>query len=49
MHFQYIDFDIDIEVFENFDIDIGINIEKKWQNIGNFSCEKEERPPRLFA
>ena len=30
MHFQNIDFDIDIEIFENFDIDICIDIEKKW-------------------
>ena len=28
MHFQNIDFDIDIESFGNFDIDIGIDIEK---------------------
>ena len=46
MHFQNIDFDIDIEIFENFDIDIGI--EKNGQNIGNLSCEKE-RPPKLFG
>ena len=29
MHFQNIDFDIDIESFGSFDIDIGIDIEKK--------------------
>ena len=46
MHFQNIDFDIDIEIFENFDIDIGI--EKNGQNIGNLSCEKE-LVPRLFG
>ena len=49
MHFQNIDFDIDIEIFENFDINIGIDIEKNGQNIGNLSCEKEERPPRFLA
>ena len=40
MHFQNIDFDIDIELFGNFDIDIhGIDIEKGG-NIENFSSEK---------
>ena len=34
MHFQNIDFDIDIEIFGNFDIDIGIDIEK---NGGTFT------------
>ena len=40
MHFQNIDFDIDIELFGNFDIDIGIDIEKKGENIENFHSEK---------
>ena len=33
MHLQNIDFDIDIESFRNFDIDIGIDIEKKMGEI----------------
>ena len=37
MHFQNIDFDIDIESFGSFDIDIEINEE----NIENLSGEKE--------
>ena len=50
MHFQNIDFDIDIEIFGNFDIDIeifgnfdidiGIDIEKNGENIENLSSEK---------
>ena len=40
MHFQNIDFDIDIELFGNFDIDIGIDIEKNGENIENLSSEK---------
>ena len=40
MHFQNIDFDIDIEIFGNFDIDIGIDIEKNGENIENFRSEK---------
>ena len=39
MHFQNIDFDIDIEIFGNFDIDIGIDIEKNGGNIENLSSE----------
>ena len=39
MHFQNIDFDIDIEIFGNFDIDIGIDIEKNGGNIKNLSSE----------
>ena len=38
MHFQNIDFDIDIEIFGNFDIDI--DIEKNGGNIENLSSEK---------
>ena len=41
MHFQNIDFDIDIEIFGNFDIDIGIDIEKNGGNIENLSSENE--------
>ena len=41
MHFQNIDFDIDIESFWSFDIDIGIDIEKNEENIENLSGEKE--------
>ena len=41
MHFQNIDFDIDIESFGSFDIDIGIDIEKNEENIENLSGEKE--------
>ena len=41
MHFQNIDFDIDIEIFGNFDIDIGIDIEKHGGNIENLSTENE--------
>ena len=41
MHFQNIDFDIDIEIFGNFDIDIGIDIEKNGGNIENMSSENE--------
>ena len=41
MHFQNIDFDIDIESFGSFDIDIGIDIEKNEENIKNLSGEKE--------
>ena len=41
MHFQNIDFDIDIENFGSFDIDIGIDIEKNLENIENLSREKE--------
>ena len=40
MRFQNIDFDIDIEIFGNFDIDIGIDIEKNGGNIEKFSSEK---------
>ena len=40
MHFQNIDFDIDIELFGNFDIDIGIDIEKNGENIENLRSEK---------
>ena len=39
MHFQNIDFDI--EIFGNFDIDIGIDIEKNGGNIENLSSENE--------
>ena len=41
MHFQNIDFDIDIESFGNFDIDIGIDIEKNGVDIENLSSERE--------
>ena len=41
MHFQNIDFDIDIEIFGNFYIDIGIDIEKNGGNIENLSSENE--------
>ena len=41
MHSQNIDFDIDIESFGSFDIDIGIDIEKNEENIENLSGEKE--------
>ena len=41
MHFQNIDFDIDIGIFGNFDIDIGIDIEKNGENIENLSSENE--------
>ena len=41
MHFQNIDFDIDIESFGSFDIDIGIDIEKNEENIETLSGEKE--------
>ena len=41
MHFQNIDFVIDIELFGNFDIDIGIDIEKNEENIESLSGEKE--------
>ena len=41
MHFQNIDFDIDIESFGSFDIDIGIDIEKNEENIESLSGEKE--------
>ena len=41
MHFQNIDFDIEIEIFGNFDIDIGIDIEKNGGNIENLSSENE--------
>ena len=40
MHFQNIDFDIDIESFGSFDIDIGIDIEKNEENIDNLNSEK---------
>ena len=40
MHFQNIDFDIDIELFGNFDIDIGIDIEKNGEKIENLRSEK---------
>ena len=39
MHFQNIDFDIDIESFGSFDIDIGIDIEKNGANIENLSSK----------
>ena len=53
MHFQNIDFDIEIEIFGNFDIDIGIDIEKNGVNIENLSSEREARakwikPARFF-
>ena len=41
MHFKNIDFDIDIEIFGTFDIDIGIDIEKNGVNIENLSSERE--------
>ena len=41
MHFKNIDFDIDIEIFGTFDIDIGIDIEKNGVNIENLSNERE--------
>ena len=41
MHFQNIDFDIDIESFGSFYLDIGIDIEKNEENIENLSGEKE--------
>ena len=50
MHFQNIDFDIDIEIFGNFDIDIGIDIEKNGGNIENLSSENEASwPPRPWV
>ena len=49
MHFQNIDFDIDIESFGSFDIDIGIDIEKNVENIENLSSEKEASHPDLFG
>ena len=39
MHFQNIDFDI--EIFGNFDIDIGIDIEQNGENIENLRSENE--------
>ena len=41
MHFWNIDYDIDIELFGNFDIDVGIDIEKNGGNIENLSSENE--------
>ena len=40
MHFQNIDFDIGIESFGSFDIDIGIDIEKNGVNIEILSSER---------
>ena len=49
MHFKNIDFDIDIESFGSFDIDIAIDIEKNVENIENLSSEKEASHPALFG
>ena len=39
------DFDIDIELFGSFDIDIGIDIEKNEENIDNLGSEKNTSAP----
>ena len=44
MHFQNIDFDIDIELCGNFDIDIGIDIEKKGEILKILVVSKIQAP-----
>ena len=44
MHFQNIDFDIDIESFGSFDIDIGIDIEKKGEILKILVVRKTQAP-----
>ena len=49
MHFQNIDFDFDIEVFDNFDIDIGINIEKNGKILEILVVRKRRGLPDFFC
>ena len=49
MHFQNIDFDIDIEIFGNFDIDIGIDIEKIGEILKIWVVRMRQVPPRPWV
>ena len=49
LHFKNIDFDIDIEIFGTFDIDIGIDFEKNGVNIETLSSEREARASQTLS
>ena len=49
MHLKNIDFDIDIEIFGTFDIDIGIDIEKNGVNIEILSSERGARASQTLS